>query len=276
MTKIAPEHLARGAYVYVRQSTADQLMHNHESRRRQYGLAERARQLGWQKVVVIDDWHTLLEFCALVGSLLLDEDGIYDPRLVNDRLLLGMKGTMSEMELSLLRQRSLEALKLKAQRGELFFTVAVGYIKVRRDRIDKDPDRRVQEALALVFAKFAEFQSVRQVHLWLRQEGLTLPAVVHAAEVRGLVWNPPVYNTILHLLTNPIYAGAYAFGRTGSRVQLESGRKRIVRGFKKPRTEWAVLLLDRHEGYVSWSEYEATKGSWCDGPFALAIRCWPV
>jgi DNA invertase Pin-like site-specific DNA recombinase len=233
----------------VRQSTADQLMHNHESRRRQYGLAERARQLGWQKVVVIDDdlgrsgsgavcrpgferllaaicegrvgavlsveasrlarngrdWHTLLQFCALVGSLLLDEDGIYDPRLVNDRLLLGMKGTMSEMELSLLRQRSLEALKLKAQRGELFFTVAVGYIKVRRDRIEKDPDRRVQEALALVFAKFAEFQSVRQVHLWLRQEGLTLPAVVHAAEVRGLVWKPPVYNTILHLLTNPIY-----------------------------------------------------------------------
>ena len=93
-----------------------------------------------------------------------------------------------------------------------------------------------------MFAKFAEFQSVRQVHLWLRQEGLTLPAVVHAAEVRGLVWKPPVYNTILHLLTNPIYAGAYAFGRTGSRVQLESGRKRIVRGFKKPRTEWAVLL----------------------------------
>ena len=277
MTKIAPEHLARGAYVYVRQSTADQLMHNHESRRRQYGLAERARQLGWQKVVVIDDdlgrsgsgavcrpgferllaaicegrvgavlsveasrlarngrdWHTLLEFCALVGSLLLDEDGIYDPRLVNDRLLLGMKGTMSEMELSLLRQRSLEALKLKAQRGELFFTVAVGYIKVRRDRIEKDPDRRVQEALALVFAKFAEFQSVRQVHLWLRQEGLTLPAVVHAAEVRGLVWKPPVYNTILHLLTNPIYAGAYAFGRTGSRIQLESGRKPDRTGFQE-------------------------------------------
>ena len=163
MTKIAPEHLARGAYVYVRQSTADQLMHNHESRRRQYGLAERARQLGWQKVVVIDDdlgrsgsgavcrpgferllaaicegrvgavlsveasrlarngrdWHTLLEFCALVGSLLLDEDGIYDPRLVNDRLLLGMKGTMSEMELSLLRQRSLEALKLKVAHQSL-------------------------------------------------------------------------------------------------------------------------------------------------------------
>jgi DNA invertase Pin-like site-specific DNA recombinase len=275
-------------------------MHNHESRRRQYGLAERARHLGWQEVVVIDDdlgrsgsgavcrpgferllaaicegrvgavlsveasrlarngrdWHTLLEFCALVGSLLLDEDGIYDPRLANDRLLLGMKGTMSEMELSLLRQRSLEALKLKAQRGELFLTVAVGYIKVGRDRIEKDPDRRVREALALVFAKFVEFQSVRQVHLWLRQEGLTLPAVVHDAEVRCLVWKPPVYNTILHLLTNPIYAGAYAFGRTGSRMQLEGGRKRIVRGFKKPRTEWAVLLLDRHEGYVSWSEYE--------------------
>jgi len=169
MSKISAEHLARGAYVYVRQSTADQLRHNHESRRRQYALAERARTLGWTEVVVIDDdlgisaggvarrgferllaaicsgcvgavvsieasrlarngrdWHTLLEFCALVGSVIVDEDGVYDPRSANDRLLLGMKGTMSEMELSLLRQRSVEALKLKAARGDLHTTVAIG------------------------------------------------------------------------------------------------------------------------------------------------------
>ena len=150
MSKISPEHLARGAYVYVRQSTADQLRHNHESRRRQYALADRARALGWAEVVVIDDdlgvsaggvarpgferllaaicsgqvgavvsieasrlarngrdWHTLLEFCALVGSVIVDEDGVYDPRSVNDRLLLGMKGTMSEMELSLLPLRAI-------------------------------------------------------------------------------------------------------------------------------------------------------------------------
>ena len=144
MTKITPDHLARSAFVYIRQSTADQLLHNHESRRRQYALADRARQYGWQDVVVIDDdlgrsgsgvsrpgferlsaaicegrvgvvfaievsrlarngrdWHTLIEFCGLVNAIILDEDGVYDPRLPNDRLLLGMKGTMSELELSI-------------------------------------------------------------------------------------------------------------------------------------------------------------------------------
>src|SRR3954468_17096699 len=170
--KITPDHLERGAFIYVRQSTADQLANNHESRRRQYGLAERARTLGWTDVTVIDDdlgrsgsgvsrpgferllaaicegrvgavfaieasrlarngrdWHTLIEFCGLVGTVIVDEDGIYEPRHPNDRLLLGVKGTMSELELSLLRARSTEALKQKARRGELFFTVAVGYIK---------------------------------------------------------------------------------------------------------------------------------------------------
>ena len=170
MSKITPEHLARQAVVYIRQSTPDQVANNLESKRRQYGLVDRARQLGWSDVAVIDDdlgrsaggvarpgfekllaaiceggvgavvsieasrlarngrdWHTLLEFCGLVGTLIVDEDGVYDPRHPNDRLLLGMKGTMSEMELSVLRQRSLEALKQKARRGELFMTVAIGY-----------------------------------------------------------------------------------------------------------------------------------------------------
>jgi excisionase family DNA binding protein len=300
MTKIMPEHLARGAFVYVRQSTADQLLHNHESRHRQYGLADRARQLGWQEVVVIDDdlgrsgsgvsrpgfermlaaicegragavfaievsrlarngrdWHTLIEFCGLVGTIIVDEDGVYDPRHPNDRLLLGMKGTMSELELSILRQRSLEALKQKARRGELFLTVAIGYVKVGHNRIDKDPDQRVCAAVALVFAKFAELQSIRQVHLWFRQEGITLPGARYAADGgRSIGWKLPVYNTIRHMLTNPIYAGAYAFGRTGSRVTIDAGRKRIVRGFKRERTEWEVLLTDRHEGYLSWAEFE--------------------
>ena len=136
---------------------------------------------------------------------------MYDPRSVNDRLLLGMKGTMSEMELSVLRQRSLEALKQKARRGELFMTVAIGYVRVGNNSIEKDPNRRVTEALALVFAKFAEIQSVRQVHLWLRHERIPLPAVTYGAEGRRIEWKLPVYNTILHILTNPIYAGAYTF-----------------------------------------------------------------
>src|ERR1700719_492724 len=190
MNKISPDHLARSAYIYIRQSTADQLTNNPESRRRQYALKGRAEALGWQNVIVIDDdlgrsgggvsrkgferllvaigdgsagavlaieasrlarngrdWHTLVEFCGLVGTILVDEDGIYDPRHPNDRLLLGMKGTMSELELSLFRQRSQEALKQKARRGELFLGVAAGYVKAGRVRIEQDPDQRVQEAL---------------------------------------------------------------------------------------------------------------------------------
>jgi excisionase family DNA binding protein len=299
MTRITPDHLDRRAFVYIRQSTADQVLNNHESRRRQYGLVERAHALGWKAVEVIDDdlgrsgsgvarpgfekllaaicegrvgavvsieasrlarngrdWHTLLDFCGLVGTLILDEDGVYDPRHPNDRLLLGMKGTMSEMELSLFRQRSLEALKQKARRGELLLNVAVGYLKAPNDRIEKDPDRRVQDAISLVFTKFDELQTVRQVHLWMRQKRLPLPSVGYGVEGRQITWKLPVYNTLHHMLTNPIYAGAYAFGRTGSRTMIEGGRKRIVRGFRKDRAMWDVLIHDHHEGYIRWMDFE--------------------
>jgi DNA invertase Pin-like site-specific DNA recombinase len=298
--KITPDHLGRGAFIYIRQSTADQLANNHESRRRQYGLAERARTLGWTDVTVIDDdlgrsgsgvsrpgferllaaicegrvgavfaieasrlarngrdWHTLIEFCGLVGTVIVDEDGIYEPRHPNDRLLLGMKGTMSELELSLLRARSTEALKQKARRGELFFTVAVGYMKVGRDKIEMDPDLRVREAIRLVFARFAEMQSIRQVFLSLRADQIALPYIdSKSSGQHQLLWKPPVYATVNNLLTNPVYAGAYVFGRTGSRVTIENGRKRILRGYRKNRPDWAVLLVDHHEGYLSWADYE--------------------
>ena len=299
MSKISPEHLARGAFVYVRQSTADQLRNNHESRRRQYALAERAQMLGWSEVVVIDDdlgvsaggvarpgferllaaicagqvgavvsieasrlarngrdWHTLLEFCALVGSVIVDEDGVYDPRSVNDRLLLGMKGTMSEMELSLLRQRSAEALKLKAARGDLHTTVAIGFVRSADDRIELDPDQRIREAIGAVFARFAQAGSVRQVLLWFRQERIELPSVLYEAGRRSVVWRLPSYNTVLHILANPVYAGAYAFGRTESRVRIEAGRKRVVRGYRRQREDWQVLILDHHDGYIDWDTYE--------------------
>jgi excisionase family DNA binding protein len=167
-----------------------------------------------------------------------------------------MKGTMSEMELSLFRQRSLEALKQKARRGELFLTVAVGYLKAPNDRIEKDPDRRVQQAIALVFSKFDELQTVRQVHLWMRQKRLPLPAVSYGDGGRQITWKLPVYNTLHHMLTNPVYAGAYVFGRTGSRTTIEAGRKRIVRGFRKERAAWEVLILDHHEGYIGWTDFE--------------------
>lgn len=321
MSKISSDHLARQAVVYVRQSTADQVAHNLESKRRQYALVERARQLGWADVDVIDDdlgrsgsgvarpgferllagicegrvgsvvsieasrlarngrdWHTLLEFCGLVGTLIVDEDGVYDPRHPNDRLLLGMKGTISEMELSILRQRSHEALRQKARRGELFMTVAIGYVRSGRDRVEQDPDRRIRDAIDLVFAKFDEMRSVRQVHLWLRQEQISLPAAVHGPDGRAIRWKLPVYNTVLHILQNPIYAGAYVFGRTGSRTVIDDGRKRVIQGLRKPPQDWDVLIRDHHDGYISWDTYERNQRLIADnatgkfGPARGAIR----
>src|SRR4051794_9412919 len=295
MNKITTEHLARTAYVYIRQSTADQLVNNPESRRRQYALRGRAEVLGWRDVVVIDDdlgrsgsgiarkgferllvaigagglaieasrlarngrdWHTLLEFCALVGCLLIDEDGVYDPRLVNDRLLLGMKGTFSELELSILRQRSQEALRLKASRGDLHTSVAVGYLSSTSDRLEMDPDRRVREAVELVFRKFDEVGSVRQVALWLRQEGIQLPVVAYRAQERAIEWRLPRYNSVHRILTNPVYAGAYVFGRTVSRTRVEAGRKVVKAGVRRSQKEWGVLIRDHHAGYVTWDQYE--------------------
>jgi len=299
MTKITPEHLAREAVVYVRQSTAIQVANNLESQRRQYGLADRARQLGWADIEVIDedlgrsgagarrpgfekllaaicegrvgavlsleasrlarngrDWHTLLEFCGLVDTLIVDEDGVYDPASPNDRLLLGMKGTMSEMELSVFRQRSIEAMKQKARRGELFLTVAVGYVKAGGDRIEKDADRRVQAAIALVFRKFAELQTIRQVLVWCRQEKVRLPALGNDGTGERIIWRLPVYPTVHHILTNPVYAGAYAFGRRTARVTIENGRKRVIRSMQRDWRSWEVLIRDHHEGYISWAEFE--------------------
>src|SRR6201987_961108 len=227
MNKITPDHLTRSAYVYVRQSTPDQLANNPESRRRQYALADRARVLGWDNVIVIDDdlgrsgggtarpgferllaaictgaagavlaieasrlarngrdWHTLLDFCSLVNSLIIDEDGVYDPKLINDRLLLGMKGTFSELELSILRQRSQEALRLKAARGDLHTSVAIGYRRGAAAPLEQDPDLRIREALSLVFRKFGEVSSVRQLALWLRQERIDLPIVAYGPRGR--------------------------------------------------------------------------------------------
>jgi len=201
------------------------------------------------------DWHTLLEFCGLVGTLIVDEDGVYDPRLPNDRLLLGMKGTMSEMEVSVFRQRSIEAIRQKARRGEYFSTVGVGYVKCDGDRIEKDPDRRVREAISLIFSKFAELQTVRQVLVWIRQEQILLPVLQQGPGKQPILWKTPVYHTLHHILTNPVYAGAYAFGRRGTTVALAEGRKRMIRTIRRRADSWEVLIKDHHEGYISWEEF---------------------
>jgi DNA invertase Pin-like site-specific DNA recombinase len=301
--KLTAECLRRRAIVYVRQSSPGQVLHHHESQRRQYGLADRARELGFQEVITIDedlgrsgsglverpgfqrlvaevctgevgavlcleasrlarngrDWHHLIELCGMVGAVVIDHDGIYDPVIINDRLLLGLKGAMSDFELSLLRQRSLEAIHQKARRGELQFQLPVGYGWTRSGTIEMDPDRRVQQAIHLVFSKMTEVGSARQVLLWFRQQRVSLPALPHESGESHVVWKLPVYNNILSILTNPIYAGAYAFGKTESRTRIVDGRARKSEGHRKARSDWTVLLHDHHPQYISWAQYERTQ-----------------
>jgi DNA invertase Pin-like site-specific DNA recombinase len=204
-------------------------------------------------------WHTLLEFCALVNCLIIDENNIYDPKQANDRLLLGVRGAFSELELSILRQRSQEALRLKAARGELHTRIAVGYVLSDDRKVEMDPDKRVREAIKLIFRKFSEFGSVRQSTIWLKQEAIKLPTVVYGAEGRTIEWRLAAYNIAYAVLKNPVYAGAYVYGRRTSQVHLEDGRKRITRNMQRLREEWEVLIPDHHEGYISWEQYECNQ-----------------
>jgi DNA invertase Pin-like site-specific DNA recombinase len=301
MTKITADHLARRACVYIRQSTPDQVLHNRESQRRQYALVDRARELGWQDVDVIDDdlgisgsgtrrpgferllralcdgqvgavfsieasrlarngrdWHTLLEFCSVVDALLVDAEGVYDPKLTNDRLLLGMKGTISEMEVATFRERAQAALIQKAQRGALFQRVPIGYVKAPDDRVEKDPDARVRASIELIFRKFAELASVRQVYFWLSQQDIPLPVARGPEDAREMIWQPARYHAVLSVLQNPLYAGAYAYGRSKTTVRIEDGHKR-VRQLRRKRADWTVLILDHHDGYIGWDVYQSNQ-----------------
>jgi DNA invertase Pin-like site-specific DNA recombinase len=202
------------------------------------------------------DWHHLIDLCALVGTLVIDPDGTYDPRLVNDRLLLGLKGTMSEYELSLLRQRGLAARDSKAQRGELRYALPPGYCWDELGRIEIDPDERIADAIRLVLRKFRELGSARQVLLWAKDAELQLPVVRQGPVGRRIQWQAAQYHTVLEILRHPVYAGAYVFGRTGQRTQVVDGRARKTNGHHKPMHAWNVLLRDHHPGYISWPEFE--------------------
>ncbi len=234
------------------------------------------------------DWHQLVEMCSLVGTLLVDHEAIYDPRSCNDRLLLGVKGSLSEYELDLLRQRSHEARREKAARGELLLRAPVGYVK-SEDKLEKEADRRVQAAISSVFEKFTELGSIRQTLLWFIEEGLELPARRQGPNGRETYWRRPGYPTVWRILTNPAYAGAYVYGRSCKSSVLSEGVLCEKRS-SKPRSKWAVLILDRHEGYISWEQYEriqkliggnvmhkggASPGAAKKGPALLAglLRC---
>lgn len=302
--KIRPEHLERSAYVYVRQSTAQQVLHHREGQQRQYHLAQRAEQLGFKHVVTIDedlgrsgsglqdrpgfgrllaavcqgsvgavlaleasrlarnnrDWHHLVDLCALTNALIIDADGIYDPKQINDRLLLGLKGTMSEFELGLLRQRARQAYLQKVKRGCALWEVPVGFVRSEEGQIEKTPDRQVQQAIEMVFRKFRELGSVRQTLLWLREEHILLPRTKPRTREKEVLWELATLSRVQQILSNPCYAGAFVYGRTVTKTVVKDGRMRACssRDYKSL-AECEVLIQDHHPGYITWSDYLANR-----------------
>jgi DNA invertase Pin-like site-specific DNA recombinase len=298
--KIQPTHLARFAYVYIRQSTATQVLVNRESTDRQYQLAERAVQLGWSKaqIKIIDEdlahsgsgmvarhgfiqmtqevalgqvglilcleasrvarnnaeWYRLLDLCGVTNTLIGDADGLYHPGLFNDRLLLGLKGTMAEAELHVLRARLDGGIRNKAKRGELRRGLPVGLVWGELDgEVLFHPDQAVTGAVRTVFEKFTELGSVRRVWLWFQSEGLLF---AHACPNGQILWVKPTYVALHSVLSNPVYAGAYAYGKSRSeRYVDESGRLR-KRVRRLPRSQWAVLIPNHHPGFIDWATFE--------------------
>jgi DNA invertase Pin-like site-specific DNA recombinase len=198
------------------------------------------------------EWQQLVEVCRVVDTVLIDQETVYAPRQSNDRLLLGLKGSLNEYEFDLLRQRSLEARREMAKRGELIVSAPVGYIKSEEPSLEKTPDRRVREAIELLFEKVVEIGSVRQTLLWFQEHGLQFPAHTSQSEVQ---WKRPSYGCFYRLLTNPVYGGVYAYGKSGPASACDDG---ILRpGYRrKPREQWLSFIPNAHEGYVSWERFE--------------------
>ena len=304
--KIHPHHQDRLAVVYVRQSTAQQVLEHRESTALQYSLRGRAIQWGWpaERVLVIDedqghsgrsaqgrlgfqrllaevsldhvglvlgiemsrlarsckDWHQLLELCAAFGCLLADQDGLYDPCEYNDRLLLGIKGTLSEAELHILRQRMHQGLLNKARRGEVFNHAPIGYVRRPRGDLALDPDEQAQAVVRLIFEQFEQLGTINAVLRYLVRHEIQLPIRPHTGANRGqLEWRRPSRQTLGNMLHHPIYAGAYTWGRRPidprRKIPGRPGTGRTVVSAE----QCAVLLKDRCPAYITWQQYQANR-----------------
>ncbi len=304
-SKVTSDHLRRQAYLYVRQSSLQQVHDHRESTARQYDLKRRAHALGWpsEQIVVIDedlglsgassverngfqrlvaevglgrvglvmglevsrlarnstDWHRLLEICALAETLILDEDGIYDPSHFNDRLLLGLKGTMSEAELHVLRARLLGGQLNKARRGELWMRPPIGFVIDRTGRLSLDPDAQIQDTVRQLFETFRRTGSAQKVVRHFAQEKILWPRRLYTGGRAGqIVFAALAHSRVLGMLHNPRYAGAFVYGRTRQRKVSIAGQ---TRNRRLPRADWKVFLPNAHPGYLTWDEYEANQAT---------------
>ena len=300
--KVTASQLARNAYLYIRQSTLRQVLHNTESTVRQYDLRGKAISLGWaaSQIIVIDidqgqsgasaadregfqqlvaevslgragivlglecsrlarnnaDWHQLLELCAMTGTLICDEDGLYDPRDFNDRLILGMKGQISEYELHFIRARLRGGQLSAARRGELRTGLPVGLAYDAAGHVVLDPDAGVQQALRHLFAVFARTGSARAVVAAFADDKLLFPVRISTGPRKGeLAWMPLTHWRVLRTLHNPRYAGAFVYGRR--RGTTSANGKNSCQPL--PRDQWTALIPGAHPGYITWETYEANQ-----------------
>jgi DNA invertase Pin-like site-specific DNA recombinase len=200
------------------------------------------------------DWYYLLDICAITGTLIADEEGLYDPKLYNDRLLLGLKGTMSEAELHAIKQRLVEAMRQKAKRGELRRNLPAGFIWSEAGRIEKDPDEQVTTAIHIVFQRFNALGVIHQTYLSLIEDDVRIP--VRESQGQGLAWKLPSSGQVSRMLTNPVYAGAYVYGRRQTEEGIDADLKPKKRIKQVMQDNWHVLIKDHHEGYISWDQFE--------------------
>ena len=303
MSKVQDHHLARPAYIYIRQSTPGQILHHQESTARQYALKDKAEQMQWAgatiqildrdlgqsgqhatgredfKRLVSDvsmgrvgaifaleasrlarsdlDWHRLIEICSITNTLVVDEDGCYDPGDFNDALLLGLKATIAKAELHFIRARLLGGKLNKAKRGQLRFPLPVGFCYDEAGQVVLDPDQQVQGAVRLVFQLFHELGSAYGVVQHFAQKGLQFPKRAYGGAWNGkLIWGRLGHGRVISLLKNPSYAGLYSFGRFRSRKQIGADGEIHSKIERAPMDSWQVKLQDHHAGYITWEQFE--------------------